>query len=144
LVLGLIPAGTEVGGGGLAGLAAERDHERARGVVTDPARHPADRLAAGQHGQRGLQPEQRAPAAERDAGLGREGPRQRPFARRHLTAPLVQRAPVRRVSAERLRQLPGRTGCRQHDLDRRHRHRRQQVCEQHFRVRAVVRVQVAA
>jgi hypothetical protein len=140
----LVSAGTEVGGGGLAGLAAERGDERARGVVADPARHPADRLAAGQHGQRGLEPEQGAPAAERDAGLGREGPRERPLARRHLTAPLLQGAPVRRVGPQRLGERSRRAGSRQHDLDRRHRHRRQQVREQDFRVRAVVRVQVAA
>jgi hypothetical protein len=136
--------GAEVGGGSLAGLAAERGDERARGVVADPARDPADGLAAGQHGQRRLQPEQCAPAAERDPGLRHEGPRERPFARRHLVAPFRQRATVGRVGAQGLRDPPRGFGGRQPDLDRRHRHRRQQVGEQSLRVGAVLRVQGAA
>ena len=47
-------SGPEVRPWGLAGLAAERGHERARGVVADTAGHPADRLPRGDHGQRRL------------------------------------------------------------------------------------------
>jgi prolyl oligopeptidase len=138
----LSPRSPEIRGGRDADLAPERRDERARRVVADPDGDPPGRVARGQHGQRRLEPQQRAPAAERHPGAVGERPRQRPLARAHLVAPLGQRPLVGRVAAQRLRHPPGRLTGRRPQRDRRHRHRRQQVGEQRLGVRPPRRVQL--
>jgi len=64
--------GTEVHGRRQAGFPPEGRNEGADRLISDLARHVADRLATGEGRDGGLQPEQAAPAAERQASVGRE------------------------------------------------------------------------
>ena len=95
----------EVSGGGQAGLAAERGDERARRLVADPARDPADGLARREQRQRRLQPQQGPPPPERHPGLRDERPRERPLAGPDRAPPVRQRALVSGVLAQRLARL---------------------------------------
>jgi hypothetical protein len=82
--------------------------------------------------------------AERHARPVRERPGQRPLAGPDVPAPLGQRAPVGRIGAQLLRDLPRGLARGQADLDRGHRHRRQQVGQHGLGVRALRRVEVGA